>query len=84
VDNDLRGALVYTEAIRALDTQAALLENIQSRAGTLLSAASIATSFFAALTIQEGDRLTVLTGLASLSFITAGAVCVSLLAPRGR
>ena len=54
--DDPRGALVYAEATRSLDQQEALLENIQARAGTLLSAASIAMV----------------------------AICVTLLAPRGR
>src|SRR5438552_15870446 len=82
--DDPRGALVYAEATRSLDQQEALLENIQARAGTLLSAASIATSFFAALAIRRHHGLTLLTGCATGASIAMVAICVTLLAPRGR
>ncbi len=82
-ESDPRGELVYAEAIRALDQQVASLADIRDRAGILLSAASIATSFFAALVIRKGEGLMVLAGFAIAAFLFVVAVCVTLLAPRG-
>jgi hypothetical protein len=81
-DNDPLGALVFGEAVRALDQQAASVEGIRSRAGVLLSAASIATSFLAGLGLSEGEGLGVWSGLASLAFGVVGGLCVAILWPR--
>jgi len=81
-DEDPAGSLVYASATRTLDQQEALLENIQSRAGTLLGAASIVTTFLAGLTIRDGQSLTGRTVLASAAFIFLVSVCVHLLSPR--
>lgn len=82
-DNDPRGALVFAEATRVLDGQLASLANIQDRAGILLSAASISTSFFAALALREGGKLTVLNWLAVVAFLVVVVACVALLVPLG-
>jgi hypothetical protein len=84
VDGDPRGALVYAEATRVLDGQLASLANIQDRAGILLSAASISTSFLAALALRESDRLSTLNWFAVAAFLVVVVVCVALLAPIGR
>jgi hypothetical protein len=83
-EDDPRGALVYAEATRTLDLQEALLENVQGRSATLLSAASIATLFLAGLAIREREGLTVLAAFAATAFIFVVAVCVWLLVPGGR
>jgi hypothetical protein len=82
-ENDSRGAIVYAEATRVLDQQLASLSNIQDRAGILLSAASIAASFFAALAIRQGEALTIWAWLAIGAFLAVAVGCVWLLLPRG-
>jgi hypothetical protein len=43
---DPRYLLVYEEAVRAIEQQEATLDNLRARAGYLLTATAIATSFF--------------------------------------
>jgi hypothetical protein len=81
MDDDPRAALIYESAVRTLDQQASLLANIQTRAGTLLTAASIATLFLAGLAIEEGEGLTVFSGIASALFLVVVGSCVWILTP---
>jgi hypothetical protein len=45
--------LAYDEAVRAIDSQASTLESLRSRAGTLLSAASLVTGFLGGLALAS-------------------------------
>jgi hypothetical protein len=80
-DDDPRGALVYAAAVRTLDQQADVVESIRTRAGTLLSAASIATAFLAGFAIRKHDGLSLWTGLASGAFGVVVGLCLAILLP---
>jgi hypothetical protein len=82
-DDDPRGALVYNEAIRTLESQSRQLDEIRNRAGILLAASSIATSFLAGIAVPKGGKLSILSALAGLAFLVAAGLCVWLLRPRG-
>lgn len=74
-------SLAFQEANRVLGQQQATLDSIRSRAGVLLSAATISTSFFGAQSI--GHRLTgLLPILASILFVAVGVCVTGLLWPR--
>jgi hypothetical protein len=75
-------ALAYAEALRGLDQQAAVVDNLRSRAATLLSATSIATSFLAGLTIRDTGIVDNSGWGALACFIAVTASCVWILWPR--
>jgi hypothetical protein len=77
---DPRSALLYAEAVRALDDQQSIVESIRVRAGILLSAAAVATSFLAGVAVRKGG-LTGWGGLATACFIGLGALCFMILWP---
>jgi hypothetical protein len=52
VSQDLLYKVVYDEAVRALSEQQAAIESVRSRAGLLLSAAAVTTSFLGAQALQ--------------------------------
>jgi hypothetical protein len=80
-DEDPRGAIVYASAVRTIGQQEGVLESIRGRAGILLSAAAIATSFLVGLAIREGEGLGLWTGAASVAFGLVVAACLSILLP---
>jgi hypothetical protein len=69
-------AVAYEQAMRSVADQEATLDGLRSRAGTLLSAASLSTSFLAALGIKDQP----LTGLAwlAIGLFLAMGVCAGL------
>ena len=75
--------LAVKEAMRSISQQQATLESARGRAGVLLSAAMISTSFFGAPTIAPG-----LTGfwpvVASALFVAVGVCATAVLWPRRR
>jgi hypothetical protein len=77
--------LAYEEAKRAIDRQSDALDGLRSRAGILLAAISLATSFFGGLALQDGNprsRVIVFASLTTAVGILAGAFCVGVLWPR--
>ena len=70
-DNDIPYRLAYEEAVRALSQQQSTIESLRTRAGLLLSAAAITTSFLGAQALNAGGAQVstwlVLTSLAGLS-----------------
>jgi hypothetical protein len=66
----------YESAVRALDLQERSIEQLRSRAGTVLGAASVTASFLGAQTIQRANGLGVLGVLALLSL--ASSICASV------
>ena len=82
LDEDPRAALIYAEAVRALEQQSGVVESVRGRAGTLLSAASIATAFLAGLAIKENEGLALWSGLATVTFVGILALCIMILWPR--
>ena len=70
-------AIAYDLALRSMQRQEATLDNLRARAGTLLSAASLSTSFLAALGLN-GERLSGLAWLAVVLFLAMG-ICMGLI-----
>jgi hypothetical protein len=73
--------LAYNEAVRAITHQAALLDGLRSRAGILLGAASVVTSFFGPQ-ILDADDVSVWAALAVASFLATALLVVAVLWPR--
>jgi hypothetical protein len=81
-DEDRRTTLLYASAVRGLDQQCATVESVRVRAGILLSAASIATSFLASLVIDPNNRhLDFLGWIAAGCFIVLVGLCLAILWP---
>ena len=91
VENPL-GAVAYDEARKAVEAQAATLDSVQARAGTLLAAASLVTSFFGAQalgtpTVTVGLKVArassgVLGWAAIVAFVAVTVLTVAALWPR--
>jgi hypothetical protein len=62
--------LAYQEGVRALDEQLMAIEAVQTRAGLLLSAAAIATSFLGGTALEAGSS--VLSWVAITVFVLLG------------
>lgn len=54
-DKDFLYKVAYEEAVRALSEQQAAIDSFRTRAGLLLSAAAITTSFLGAQALDGGD-----------------------------
>lgn len=73
--------VAYDEAVRALSEQQAAIESVRGRAGLLLSAATVTTSFLGAQALQGGSS-TLFSWLALLSFVAVAATSLAILWPR--
>jgi hypothetical protein len=73
--------VAYDEAVRALSEQQAAIESVRARAGLLLSAAAVTTSFLGAQALQAG-RPSPFSWLALLSFVAVAATSLAILWPR--
>ena len=77
--------LAYEASVRAIENQAATVESLRSRAGTILAATALVTSFFGgqALTRTESSPLHVLsfTTAALGSFIAVSLLSLTILLP---
>jgi hypothetical protein len=60
--------VAYDEAVRALSEQQAAIESVRARAGLLLSAAAVTTSFLGAQALQ-GASSNLFSWLALLGFV---------------
>jgi hypothetical protein len=75
-------ALAYDESVRALEHQERSVDELRSRAGTLLAAASLTTSFLAAAALPKGEAWDWPVWVA-LGFFALGVVlCLFVLWPR--
>lgn len=78
---DVLYKVAYDEAVRALSEQQAAIESVRTRAGLLLSAAAVTTSFLGAQALRGGS-----TGfcswLALLSFVAVASTSLAILWPR--
>jgi hypothetical protein len=81
VSKDLLYKVAYDEAVRALSEQQATIESVRSRAGLLLSAAAVTTSFLGAQALQDGSS-GFCSWLALLSFVAVAATSLAILWPR--
>jgi hypothetical protein len=73
--------VAYDEAVRALSEQQAAIESLRGRAGLLLSAAAVTTSFLGAQALQ-GDKSSSFSWLALLCFVAVAATSFAILWPR--
>ena len=82
-DDDLAAGyeLAYSEARRALEDQDQSVNELRSRAGVLMAAAAITTSFFGGQALT-GRGIGVWDWLAIASFVVLGATVLMVLWPR--
>lgn len=73
--------VTYAEAVRALSEQQAAIESVRGRAGLLLSAAAVTTSFLGPQAMQSNDP-GVCFWLALLCFVAVAATSLAILWPR--
>lgn len=75
--------LAYEVATRAVDDQARVLEELRSRAGTLIAATAIATSFLGGEALARDDGISVVspTGVALACFVISSLLALGILWP---
>jgi hypothetical protein len=73
--------LAYHESVRAIEMQARSLDELRSRTGLLLAAASVVSSFLGAAALRSSN-LDALTSLALLSFVAVLGLSMAILLPR--
>lgn len=73
--------VAYDEAVRALSEQQAAIESVRGRAGLLLSAAAVTTSFLGAQALQ-GGKIEFFSWLALLCFVAVAVTGLAILWPR--
>jgi hypothetical protein len=73
--------IAYAEAVRALSEQFALVESLRSRAGLLLSAGAVTTSFLGAQALDRAG-LGALAWLGLAAFCAASTLCLLVLSHR--
>jgi len=80
-DADPRLALAYQESVRALTVQSGVLDELRSRTGVLLAAASVASAFLGAQTLTARHALSGLPLVALISFGSVVVLCIYVLLP---
>lgn len=73
--------IAYQESVRGLEMQVRELDELRSRTGLLLAAASVVTSFLGAEVLKQ-DGMTTLAVLAILAFLGVVACTLVILSPR--
>ena len=74
------GRLAYDAALRALDKQESVLDELRSRTGVLLAASALAASFLGRDAFQNPNAA--LAAVALAAFVASMAACVYILVPR--
>jgi hypothetical protein len=80
-DADRAYELAYEEAVRALSQQQSVIDSFRTRAGLVLSAAAITTSFLGAQALRAGGP-NAATWIALGSFFLVGVAALAILWPR--
>lgn len=80
-DKDILYKVAYEEAVRALSEQQVAIDSFRTRAGLLLSAAAITTSFLGAQALDGGDS-NIATWLAMTAFVGVAVTSLAILWPR--
>jgi hypothetical protein len=80
IGDDVRYRIAYDEAVRALSQQESMIDSLRTRAGLLLSAAAITTSFLGAQALNDGGA-GVSTWLALISFVGLSVAALGVLWP---
>ena len=78
---DLLYKVAYDEAVRALSEQQAAIDSFRNRAGLLLSASVVTTSFLGAQALHSGDW-SAFSWLALAGFVGVAAVSIAIFWPR--
>jgi hypothetical protein len=81
VASDQLYKVAYDEAVRALSEQQAVIDSFRNRAGLLLSAAAVTTSFLGAQGLH-GSNSGLFSWLALTGFVGAAAASLAILWPR--
>ncbi|SRR6266566_5518917 len=81
-DRDAIYQLAYEEARRRLGEQVGELDNLRTRAGTLLAVVLLSTSFLGGVVLQGKTPHDWLSWVAIAAFLGAVAIILVLLAPR--
>ncbi len=79
-DADARAQLIHAESVRALDMQSTAVDEIRSRTGVLLAAASVATAFLGATALQH-DGFSTVNIAATVVFVLVLVLCLWILSP---
>jgi hypothetical protein len=79
-DNNFPYRIAYDEAVRALSQQQSMIDSLRTRAGLLLSAAAITTSFLGAESLADGEP-SIATWLALASFASLAIATLAILWP---
>lgn len=80
-DKDRLYKVAYDEAVRALSEQQGVIDSFRTRAGLLLSAAAITTSFLGAQALDGGNS-NIAAWLALIGFVGVAAISLAILWPR--
>jgi hypothetical protein len=80
-DKDVLYKVAYEEAVRALSEQRVAIDSLRARAGLLLSAAAITTSFLGAQALGSGESST-FSWLALTGFLGLAIISLAILWPR--
>ena len=81
--DDTAHRLAYDASVRAIDDPARVLEDLRSRAATLVAAAALVTGFLGEATLTRADTITALswTGVAIAAFVATAAAAFAILWP---
>ncbi len=80
-ESDPRLALAYDESVRGWALQSSVLDELRSRAGVLLSAASVASAFLGALALEGTEEFSALSIAGTTAFGCVVLLCVYVLWP---
>lgn len=80
-DKDILYRVAYDEAVRALSEQQGVIDSFRTRAGLVLSAAAITTSFLGAQALEGGSSPWT-AWLALVAFVGVALVSLGILWPR--
>lgn len=76
--------VILEEARRAIESQAASLDELRARTGVLLAAAAVSASFLGAATASPGVSLGFIGGSALVAFSLGVGSCLKVLLPKRR
>ena len=76
--------LAYEEAKRSIDRQSTNLDGLRTRAGILLAAIGLVTTFLGGQALADDHVSPWMVGAAIVASGVAGALCVAVLWPRGK
>ncbi len=79
-DKDFPYRIAYDEAVRALSQQQSMIDSLRTRAGLLLSAAAITTSFLGAQALNDGGP-SIATWFALACFVSLSVTALAILWP---